>query len=348
MATYRERNGKVQVQVRIKNKQVIVHQESATFDNKAQATAWAKAVEKRIAEQGVSGRKESLVTLADVFDGHVEMLKKAGRPHGAHEHRFNNIKKYPFVNKPATEVTSKDFIDWAIAHSAGRSPATLLNHLMGVRSAYRAAPTAQDIPLQTNVIADAITHLRLMRVVATSEQRDRRVSDAELSSIELWWNEQKGTLIPLPTILRFLVALPRRRDEVMAMEWARYDPKEHVITLVDTKHPTKTRIEKIPVPPEAEKVLAGLPRNDARIFPYIGDSVSSAFQRATHMLGIEDITLHDLRHEGISRLFEAGLDIPEVSMISGHLSWQTLKRYTHLKPKHVLDKLKERKARKAA
>jgi integrase len=76
-----------------------------------------------------------------------------------------------------------------------------------------------------------------------------------------------------------------------------------------------------------------------RIFPYRGASVSAAFQRAAKMCGIHDATLHDLRHEGISRLFEAGLNIPEVSLISGHSSWASLKRYTQIQPAHVLEKL---------
>ena len=62
------------------------------------------------------------------------------------------------------------------------------------------------------------------------------------------------------------------------------------------------------------------------------------------MLGIEDLHLHDIRHEGISRLFEAGLDIPRVAMISGHKSWTTLKRYTHLKPADVVSRLELGKA----
>jgi adenylate kinase len=28
-----------------------------------------------------------------------------------------------------------------------------------------------------------------------------------------------------------------------------------------------------------------------------------------------------------------------VSLISGHTSWESLKRYTHIQPKHVLEKL---------
>lgn len=58
-----------------------------------------------------------------------------------------------------------------------------------------------------------------------------------------------------------------------------------------------------------------------RILPYNSESVSPAFDRACERLGIIDLHLHDLRHEGICRLFEQGLQIQEVSMISGHMSW---------------------------
>jgi site-specific recombinase XerD len=38
-----------------------------------------------------------------------------------------------------------------------------------------------------------------------------------------------------------------------------------------------------------------------------------------------------LRHEAISRLFEAGYRIEQVSVVSGHRDWGMLKRYTHLR-----------------
>ena len=50
------------------------------------------------------------------------------------------------------------------------------------------------------------------------------------------------------------------------------------------------------------------------------ESVSAAFQRACNRLGIVDLHFHDLRHEGITRLFESGLSIEEVAVISGHRS----------------------------
>jgi integrase len=141
-------------------------------------------------------------------------------------------------------------------------------------------------------------------------------------------------------VLKLAPAFPRRLGELCRMRWEDY--AGGVMTLHDTKHPRKPRIEAVPVPPAARSVIDPLPRLDERILPYNSESVSSSFERACLRLGIEDLHFHDLRHEGICRLFESGLSIPEVAMISGHLSWTTLKRYTHLTPQHVLEKMDAR------
>ena len=54
--------------------------------------------------------------------------------------------------------------------------------------------------------------------------------------------------------------------------------------------------------------------------------------------GITDLRFHDLRHDGISRLFENGWAIQEVALVSGHHSWSSLKRYTNLKEETILKK----------
>ncbi len=71
---------------------------------------------------------------------------------------------------------------------------------------------------------------------------------------------------------------------------------------------------------------------DDRIFPYNHRSAGTAFRRACQDLGIEDLHFHDLRHEGASRLFEAGFEIQQVALVTGHKDWKMLRRYTHLKP----------------
>jgi integrase len=74
-----------------------------------------------------------------------------------------------------------------------------------------------------------------------------------------------------------------------------------------------------------------MPRVKPEIFPYSTDAISAAFTRACKILGIKDLRFHDLRHEGISRLFEIGRTIPQVAAVSGHRSWSSLKRYTHIR-----------------
>lgn len=58
-----------------------------------------------------------------------------------------------------------------------------------------------------------------------------------------------------------------------------------------------------------------------------------------HVLAIDDLHFHDFRHEATSRLFEAGYDIPEVAQFTLHESWATLKRYTHLRPERVRERV---------
>jgi len=55
--------------------------------------------------------------------------------------------------------------------------------------------------------------------------------------------------------------------------------------------------------------------------------------------GIVDLHFHDLRHEAISRLFEKGLSVPEVALISGHRDLRMLLRYTHPMSESILRKL---------
>ena len=55
--------------------------------------------------------------------------------------------------------------------------------------------------------------------------------------------------------------------------------------------------------------------------------------------GLPSLRFHDLRHEAVSRFFEAGLSIPEVALMSGHRDTRMLMRYTHLRPEALAEKL---------
>jgi len=49
---------------------------------------------------------------------------------------------------------------------------------------------------------------------------------------------------------------------------------------------------------------------------------------------------HDLRHEATSHLFEKGFDTMGVKTITGHKTLQMLARYTHLRAKELVERMK--------
>jgi integrase len=77
-------------------------------------------------------------------------------------------------------------------------------------------------------------------------------------------------------------------------------------------------------------------RGHGRVFPHNHSSVSAAFTRACDELKIEDLHFHDLRHEGTSHLFEAGLPIEKVALVTGRKHWRQLQRHTNLKVEDLL------------
>ena len=83
--------------------------------------------------------------------------------------------------------------------------------------------------------------------------------------------------------------------------------------------------------PEALQIIKSMPRVSEFIFPFTADAISAAFTRACPFLQIVDLHFHDLRHEGISRLAEIGRTIPQLAAVSGHRSWASFQRYTHVR-----------------
>lgn len=142
----------------------------------------------------------------------------------------------------------------------------------------------------------------------------------------------------------FALATGMRRGEVLSLTWANVDFENRVAFLPMTKNGEPRRV---PLSTEAietlqsvrESVRESVSREKDQIFPISANALRLAWERAKRRAGIENLRFHDLRHEAISRFFELGLSVPEVSLISGHKDAQMLFRYTHLKPENVAKKI---------
>ncbi len=336
MPTIRKRGDSYQAQVRLKQGGVIVLEQSATFQTKRLAETWAYALEDNFRKG--KHRSQSEKTVADAVRHHRDSLEKADKDIRGFSNSMNALIDSELGEKPIERVQAADIVAFGKVYAVGRSPATVLHALMTLSTCYATARNEMRLKPDMQEVSDAIKHLGRLGLAGKSIERTRRVTDEEIDRICKHHESLGGTTIPLRILLNLAIALPRRSGELFGkMLWKDYDGE--TIKLWDTKDPKKPRNEVVPVPPKARLILDALPKTADEICPYNSRSVSAAVYKACKVLDIDDLHLHDLRHEGVSRLFEAGLDIPRVSMISGHKSWATLRRYTHLKPSDVVQLL---------
>ncbi len=128
-----------------------------------------------------------------------------------------------------------------------------------------------------------------------------------------------------------------RRGELLKLKWEDIDLEKQVAHLEMTKNGSK---RDVPLSKRAKEILSGMPHCiNGRVFPLTEDSVKGLWSRLSKRTGIYDLRFHDLRHEATSRLFEKGLNIMEVSAITGHKDLRMLKRYTHLRAEDLAKKL---------
>ena len=93
---------------------------------------------------------------------------------------------------------------------------------------------------------------------------------------------------------------------------------------------------------KAIEILNAIPRgSDPRVMPTAANAIHCAWQKIKSKFRKfpADLRLHDARHERTSRLFEAGWELPDMQIVTGHKSIQMLMWYTKLNPHRVVKKL---------
>jgi len=307
-----------------------------TFTTKAAARQWALTIERQIDEMKASGvMRPGHTTIGDLIDRYSreQYARKAwGRSKTADLARL----KKDLGHHKAADLTSQHITDHFQDRSAdgagGVVVSAQIGYLIGVLKLARTL-WHLDVPLQAAL--DARSALAGAGMVGKSRRRDRRVTDTELAAI-IEQIEKKETALPIRDVLQFCVASAMRISEVCRLQWIDLDETERTIKIRDRKHP-KDKLGNDQIVPlldangfDAFAIVMRQPRKGPRIFPVNGKTVGSYVTRACSALKLSDVSLHDLRHEGVSRLFKAGYRIEQVALVSGHRDWAMLKRYTHV------------------
>jgi integrase len=320
-------------QIRIKVKGKVIHQETQTFDRRQAANAWMARRETELREPGALERVRGADTdppLRQAIDLYVEENERTiGR---TKTQVLRSIKSYDIAEMRCSKITSADIVQFV--KSIPASPATRQNYLSHLGAIFAIAKPAWGYPLDRQAIKDAFIVAKRLGIIRKGSERNRRPTIDELNKVMEHFvqvESRRSGVLPMTKIVPFAIFSTRRQEEIVTIRWRDFDQDR--ILIRDMKHPGQKFGNDVWVdlPPEAVAYINSMPKIDERIFPYSTDAVSAAFTRACKVLGIEDLHFHDLRHDGVSRLFEMGRTIPQAASVSGHRSWQNLKRYTHLR-----------------
>lgn len=318
-------------QILIKQGGQIVHRESETFDRRQAANAWMVKRETDLKKPGGLERKEN-PTLAAVIDRFIAESKNIVL--GTKAQVLRTIKNSELGELKCSDITSKQLVSFGKALNQNVEPQTCGNYFSHLSNIFTVARPAWGYPLDRQQFEDATTVLKKLGLIRKGVERNRRPTLEELDQLMEHFGrvrEHRPSTIPMQKIIAFAIFSTRRQEEITLLRWEDIDGDR--ILVRNMKHPGDKIGNNVwcELTPEALKIIQSMDRDGERIFPYSTDAISAAFTRACKILGIKDLRFHDLRHEGISRLFEIGRTIPHTAAVSGHRSWTSLKRYTHIR-----------------
>lgn len=350
MATISKR-GTGQWQVKIRRKGWPI--QSGTFNTKGDAEAWAREIESEMDRGVFVSRKEAeSTTLREA----LERFRKEKIPTYAHpkkeENRLNHLLKYSLVDLKLGSIQGKHIADFIqIRSEEGVGANTIRLDLAMLSTLFGMAASDWGMESLTNPVKNVskpkVPSGRERRLVLEVFHEGTVISEEELI---LKYADKK--LVP---IIKFALETTMRRGEIADLTWDKINLDAGTICLPKTKNYTARTI---PLSPKARAVLKSqFPTNAkpiyGKVFQLSGDRITKLFRKMRKHpqvmavqaeAQLEKLHFHDLRHEGISRLFEeTDLDLMEIRGITGHKTLQMLLRYTHLRANRLVDRLAGKK-----
>lgn len=346
MATIRARkrtDGSISytAQIRLFRDGVQVYQESQTFARKQAAQAWVRKREVELDQPGAIERANRIgATVKEMIERYLLEMAKA-RPLGKTKiGTLNAISESYLGHVKDQEINCQTLVEYAVwrisPEGGGVLPQTAGNDLAHLGAVLSIARPAWGYAVDPHAMSDARKVLRKLGYNMRSRERDRRPTLDELNSLMTHFEgilAYRPSSINMLKMVAFALFSTRRQEEIIRIKWADLDEEGARVLVRDMKNPGQKIGNDVwcHLPPEALAIVKTMPKALDQIFPYSAESISASWTRACKFLGIEDLHFHDLRHDGVSRLFEMNWDIPRVASVSGHRDWNSMRRYTHLR-----------------
>jgi integrase len=335
VASIRQRNGAWVADIRRKGHKSI----SKSFRTKGLAQEWARSIESQIDSlQFKDARGLAHIKLSALIDRYTEEI---GGIKPFRRNKADVLRKWRLThgNLSMSALTDDALIAYVQERLKSVSGTTIAIELAYLGGILKTARELWRLPVDAAVTTAARASLKYMGVSAKSKERDRRPTQKEIDDLCLHFTTKVRQKVPMEDLILFAIETAMRLGEILRLKWGDINHTDRTIIIRDRKHPTEKEgnDQEVPLLGAAYAIVMRQAKkeDDDRIFPIAEGTPSSLFPRACKALGIIDLRFHDLRHEGVSRLFEKGYSIEQVSLVSGHRDWKMLSRYVQLRAKDL-------------
>jgi len=327
---------------------------SKTFKTKSAAKAWARKVEMQMDEGTFIDDKEVVShKLSDLIYNYIKELEPVNPVLGSKLSSLQRMAR-EFESDTLKDLTPQYLLSYGKQRRKKVTASTLQKDMSYLKQVLDYGIVVWKLPLAVNPVVVTQPTLGSLKMVAGSKRRTRRLQEGEWEKLMAGVGRQHDSSSGnnwLSPMIEFAVESCMRQAEIHELTWADIDFERHTVAIQSRRTPGRKQGNDHVIPMrkgvrevllrEYEKV-GKVTRNKIRLStrpdhvfgkPSKSSSISDRFGRVCKRVGIEDLTFHDLRHEGISRLFEdreKNYSIPQVAHISGHKKWETLRRYTQL------------------
>ena len=303
-----------------------------TFTSKAPAAAWARKTETSMDNGSwIDTRAQDSHIIDHIIDQLIYSYTRFGlEVCGPKLGQLNMLKRH-FQGQSIHDLTADDILDFAADRRKEVAASTLQYQIYY----FKQALTHSRIRTEVDAIDIAITELKKKKIIMGSEERDRRLEKGEYEVLMGAVGPQRSRY--LAAAIDIAIESGMRQGEIHALKWSMIDFDKGLITLWrKNKHAEGGK--KKAIIPLLKGVREALVRHqnvlgkaDVLFEVQRAASISDAFAKLRKKVGIHDMHFHDLRHEAISRLFESGMSVAQVRLISGHSSLDQLSRYVNLR-----------------
>lgn len=326
MGTIVPRGDSYRAVVRIKGHQT----QTKTFEKKAHAKVWISETENALRKKEIASRG---ITIASLFTRYLKEVAPLKKLAAETVRAFEHIERRT-ADLYLSDLTYDSIISWKNMWHPKASGVSMNRYLTRIGTVLTTAEALWGITVPWADWRKLKFNLKNFGVIGRGKPRVRRLKDGELEAIK----SHISSTLPIADMIDLALDTCLRSGEMTRLRRSDIDRGKRTILVRERKHPTlkQSNDQVIPLLGESLAIIDRQPEgDDDLIFPFDSDSVEAAWRRARNAAGVEDLKFHDLRHEGISRLFEKGYQIQEVAIVSGHKSWNSLKIYTNLKPESL-------------